>query len=162
MYHQIEQYYKNEYLNKVKIICRILQGDFSSAEDVVQEAFYRALKFHKSYDNRRGTIDKWFNSIMFNYLREHQKFMKNIPTNHSEEICPEDVLQQLMLQPSDESRGLIIKHIREVKNEVHRRVLKLFFINGYTSTEISQIESKMTPNNVTTIVSRFREGLINV
>lgn len=159
MYNQIEKYYKENFLIKVKIITRILHGDVSSAEDVVQEAFCRALRFHESFDERRGTLDKWFNSIMFNYLREHQRMMLNRPTENSKEITADQVLQELALELTEESRGFVIKHIRNVSNVIHRRVLKLFFINGYTSTEISQVESGITANNVTTIVSRFRESL---
>lgn len=158
MYELIEQYYREQYSIKVKVMCRILHGDKEGAEDVVQEAFCRALKFHASYDERRGTLDKWFNSIMFNYLREHQKAERSPVSDTSEELSPEDVLTDLNLKPNTDSRGIIIKNIRRVRNANHRRVLKLFFVNGYTSTEIAQVESKMTQNNVTTIVSRFREG----
>lgn len=160
MYDKIEEYYKEVYRDKVKLITRILKGDKAGAEDVVQEAFCRALKFCDSYDRMRGTIDKWFNSIMFNFLREHQRMMHNRPTGKSKDISAEEVFKELHLQSNSASRELIISHIHKVVNESHRRVLKLFFVNGYTSTEISQVESDMTVNNVTTIVSRFRKAIL--
>jgi RNA polymerase sigma factor (sigma-70 family) len=156
---QIENYYRNSYKDKVIIMSRILRGDLESAEDIVQEAFYRALKFKSSYDPSMGTLDKWFNSIMFNYLREHQKSQKNSPESGSTCISAENILNELGIEKKKENQEQIQLALNSVKNLSHRRVLRLFFVLGYTSTEISQIELDMTQTNVTTIVNRFKEGL---
>jgi RNA polymerase sigma factor (sigma-70 family) len=155
----IETFYRKAYKDKVTIVSRILRGDRESAEDIVQEAFYRALKFKLSYDPEMGSLDKWFNSIMFNYLREHQKSQKNSPESGATCISAENILNELGIEKKRENQEQIDLAINSVKNLTHRRVLRLFFVLGYTSTEISQIELDISQTNVTTIVNRFKEGL---
>lgn len=158
MFKEIDRYYRENYRTKVAIISRVLR-DMSSAEDVVQEAFFRALKFHKSFDPKLGSLDKWFNSIMFNCLREHQRNMKGFHHSDSATISCEDVLGNIDVIHGTDKQSYLYSKIREVKNPEHKRVLMLFFRLGYTSKEISQIESGMSQSNVTTIVHRFKEGL---
>jgi RNA polymerase sigma factor (sigma-70 family) len=158
----IENYYKESYIRKVKLVSRILRGDYASAEDVVQEAFARALRFYPSYDEKRGTFDKWFNSIMFNAMHNMQNDHKGIVHEISDKISPQDVIEEDQLANVPDLNNYIARCIKEIENDSHRRILELFFIMGYTSKEISQIEHKITQTNVTTVVMRFRDKLKGV
>lgn len=155
--HEIEELYIRTHKSKIKLMGRILGGDYAAGEDVTQEAFCRAWKFYPSYDPNIGKLEAWFNSILFNSLRDYQREMKGEPSSQAKEISPEDVLMNISTDFT-----LIRKSIRQVRNKKHRRVLELFFIMGYTSTEISQIEEKVSISNVTTIVNRFKEELSDV
>ena len=155
----IEEYYNFSYKKKVSTISRILEGNFAAAEDVVQEAFARALAFYPSYDPNRGTIDKWFNSIMFNALKDYQKNEKGIVYGDPDDLSALDVLDVKQLASGRRLQTVLENAINHIKNEVHRRVLQLFYLMGYSSKEISQIEHKVSQTNVTTLVMRFRDSL---
>lgn len=155
----IEDYYNENFTRKVKLVTRILRGDSTSAEDVVQEAFARALRFYPTYDVERGTVDKWFNSIMFNALHDFQKDPNGVTHKAPDSLTVQDILEEIQLSNTPDLNNYILSRIEEVENQKHKRILELFFIMGYTSKEISQIEPKVSQTNVTTLVMRFREKL---
>ena len=154
MMYEITELYSDVYNPKVKMITRILHGDYSAAEDIVQEAFTRALKFYPSFDPEVGSLHAWFNGILFNSLRDYQKEKRGEIISICKDVNPEEVISGLEVD-----RTLLHKMINDTKNLKHKRVLELFFILGYTSTEISQIEDGISQSNVTTIVNRFRESI---
>ena len=153
-----ESFFKEVSLKKVKMIARILNGDYETAEDVVQEAFARAIKFQYSYDEKRGPLDKWFNTILFNSLRDQQRQDRGLPQENSELVPDEASLLFSLTVEKDK----IPLWISRVKNEKHKRILTLFYIQGYSSKEISQIEKQTSQTNVTTVVQRFREELVRI
>lgn len=152
--HEVEKLYIKTKKAKEKLMSRILRGDYSAAEDVVQEAFTRAWQFYPSFNPNIGTLDTWFNSILFNSLRDYQREMRGEPASQACEICPEDIITSNKLDPV-----VLVAKIEQVTNHKHRRVLDLFFVMGYTSKEISQIEEGISVSNVTTIVNRFRKEI---
>ena len=121
---------------------------------MVQEAYCRALQYWPSYDPTRGPIKPWFNRILFNALKDIQREYNNRPKEEVEGLTLADVITSNQLPES------VLERIEEVDNEKHQRVLYLFYILGYNSREISQIEEKMSQTNVTTIVTRFKEGFL--
>lgn len=151
---KLEELYKKTKNGHVKLMTRILRGDWAAAEDVVQEAYTRALQYYPSYDPNRGPLVPWFNRIMYNALRDIQREYKNRPTENCDELCVEDVIS------INEMPETLVDKIQSVKNEKHQRVIYLFYILGYSSKEISEIEEGVTQTNVTTIVNRFKESLI--
>lgn len=156
---EITELYKSDRKKFVNIMSRILRGDYAGGEDIVQEAFTRAWQFQHSFDPKKGTLRVWFNKILFNALRDWQNQKRGQPTFTGEDFSAADVLPVHSFSRSPEFSKLIRQRIATHKNQKHRSVLELFFILGYTSTEISQIEEKVSVSNVTTIVSRFRDQL---
>lgn len=154
--HPIETLYMKQYGPAVGMMYRMTK-DYAAAEDVVQEAFCRAWKFFPAYDEEKAKLSTWFNAILFNALRDYQKEMRNGPTPYTPEISAESFLEDI--KDKDIRREFLMESINQMGNPIHRDVVELFFINGYTSTEISQIVPKMTQSNVTTILNRFKEGL---
>lgn len=152
---QLEEMYTQTKDGHVKMMSRILKGDYAAAEDVVQEAYCRALAYWGSYDPKRGPMKPWFNRILFNALRDIQREYNNRPTEDSEAFSAEDILPN-----PTHSYDNIIELIDTCHNTDHQRILYLFFVLGYNSREISQIEDKMTQTNVTTILNRFKDSLV--
>jgi RNA polymerase sigma factor (sigma-70 family) len=140
-------------------MARILRGDYAAGEDVVQEAFYRAIKFFPAYDEEKGKLSSWFNTILFNSLRDYQRASSGISDVEVDKLSVYDVFSQDTLANNPDLRTLISDSIGKVSKERHRQILFLFFILGYTSMEISQIEEKVSQTNVTTVVNRFRRQL---
>lgn len=145
----IQQLYVENSQNQIKMMTRILRGDWAQAEDVVHEAYARALQYQDSYDPKRAKISTWFNKILFNALRDVQQEYNNRPQETTEEVSTED----LDMKEIDER---VVQAINKVKNEKHQSVLWLFFVKGYNSKEISQIEDEVSQTNVTTIINRFK------
>lgn len=155
--HDIEKLYRQRHTQSVKTMARILGGDYHAGEDITQEAFCRAWKFYPSFDPERGELNTWFNAILFNALRDYQRTMKmnvSVPEN---DFSVEDVLDKEYLSNNPDKREHLQDLVNTVQNETHREVVYLFFVLGYTSSEISQIIAGMSTSNVTTIVMRFRK-----
>lgn len=155
--HEIEKLYRELAPKKAKIMARIVKDD-AAGEDIVQEGFLRAWKYYPAFNPERSGIETWLNAILFNALRDYQNEAKS-NVGVSKDVSPEDVLGDVNLSSDPELRELVQTSIENVKNEIHREVLYLFFILGYTAKETSQIVPKMTVTNVTTIVTRFREKI---
>tara|TARA_R110000851_G_scaffold115675_3_gene241607 strand:- start:1968 stop:2453 length:486 start_codon:yes stop_codon:yes gene_type:complete len=156
----LENLYNKNRRRYVNMMSSILRQDRAAAEDVVQEAFCRAIKFYHSFDPKRGKLSSWFNRILFNSLRDVQKEMRWQTTSVVDGLSVETLFTEVELTNNPALSNLISKAIDKQTNENHRRVLELFFIFGYTSTEISQIEEKVSVSNVTTVVNRFRVELV--
>lgn len=128
------------------------------AEDVVQEAFTRAITFIHSYDETCGPFSSWFNTILYNTLFDLRRQSRPGPHTEVEELCVADVINS-----TTDNSELISKHIVQeielVSNEKHKRVLTLFFVYGYSSKEISLMMEKTSQTMVTTTVMRFKDKL---
>lgn len=155
---EIEQLYIESRKKYVNIMSSILRGDRAAAEDVVQEAFTRALYFHGTFNSDRGRLKAWFNTIMYNALRDIQREMRGYPSEDSANFSSEDVAHFMDFKEHPEKMLLLEHKINNVANPRHRRILELFFLLGYSAKEISQVEEKVSVSNVTTVVSRFREN----
>lgn len=157
--HDIERLYKELYNKKVKTVSHILRGDTATAEDVVQETFTRALKYCSIYNNEKSSEETWINSIMYNVLWDIKKEALHTPPSQTKDISFEDLLDSEQLQNSPEFRAYLIKQISEVKNPIHKKVIRLFCMFGYSSSEITQMGFGISQSNVTTIINRFKESL---
>lgn len=154
----LTELYKKVYKGKVQLMTRILGGDRALAEDVVQEAFTRAVKYILLFDERKGMLETWFNAIMFNALRDIQKQERNYQELYRE-VFLHDVIDPAKAIMGPEYHYDIYRALQAVENDKHRRVLELFFLYGYSSKEISEVEEGVTQSNVTTIIMRFRGSL---
>ena len=150
-------FFKNNYERHLKTINKILHNTEAS-EDVVQEAYYRACKYEQSYDSTRSSFNTWFNKILFNSLRDYQRSDKDSGVDHDadveleiEVVSPSKTLENLHLIEQEISR-----FGRKGKN---RRILELFYLKGYSSYEISQIEEDVSVSNVTSINHLFKRKL---
>lgn len=157
---EIEALFRKNRRYYVQVMSSILRGDWGAAEDVVQEAFCRALYYQDSFDKRRAKLATWFNKILFNALRDVQKEGRITPAPLNLDYSSEDLFEEMDLKETVEFHNHLSERIGEVRNDYHQRILILFFINGYTSREISEVEEKTSVSNVTTIVGRFRLAML--
>lgn len=156
----LENLYNKNRRQYINMMSAILRGDRATGEDVVQEAFCRAVQYYPTFNSEKGKLSTWFNRILFNSLRDVQAQARNTPLPNNHDYSAEDVFEELDLSASVELSSLVLNAVSRVENESHRRVLGLFFIGGYSAREISEIEHKVSVSNVTTIVARFRENLV--
>lgn len=137
-----------------KIVKRLTfrAGTPEAAEDIVQEAYYRALRYFNSYNGQ--DFNAWFARIVFRCFVEHKNNEKGYstddPENDVEEAAPCTIDYRAVL-------GEVFDLIN-TKSEVQIEVLTYYFKYEYTAIDISRI----TPYSYAQchkIISRFREEL---
>ena len=144
---EFDKFYLSSKSWNVTKIRRLLNYNKDLAEDIIQDSYIRAIDYLDKYDKNKGTIATWFNRILFNNLRDLQKEMgSTIPLSES--------IMLNVASPVDVR--LVEQELYSIKNYNHRRVVQLFYINGYTSKEISQLMT-MSRTNITTVCNRFRD-----
>jgi RNA polymerase sigma factor (sigma-70 family) len=151
----IQQLYVDKYQDFVKIASRLIGGDMYSAEDIVQEAFKRALEYKDSYDEQFGTVMKWFNSILFRCAIDFKK--EERLGGMGTELTDDDVVVK-------DDFGNHNKTLEEIKKDIdalggeNRQICYLYFIKQYKPREIVQITGASS-NSVRTAVKRFLQQL---
>ena len=153
----LNTFYAENHVRQTKIMTR-LAGSVDAGEDVVQEAYMRAWKYQGSYNPNKAKLNTWFNTILYNSLRDFKKLDKLggvvVDTN------PDDIEEHVPYEKIQEHLLLLWGEINSMKSHNRiKRILYLFYILGYTSKEISEIEDNVTQSNVTTTSNRFKKLL---
>jgi len=155
VYKQIEQYYKDNYNNLVNYFKR-RAGSHEAAEDIVQEAFTRALKYHKSFNPERQSIEKWFYSIANNAFNNYRQ---------QERISGMSVEMEEKHEPTyelcDYSSDLVkkVKGYLKTQEGLVKDIIELNFFKGYNMREVGQILNQPR-TTVQSIVYRFRSDIL--
>ena len=131
----------------------------ANAEDCVQEAFSRALKYIDSWSGV-GPMHHWVNIILNNCTREFlnterlQGGLKEpvAEVNEDGEVDLQDVVfhEQMAGKIQDEMR---------MKGEQHEKVLQDYIILGFSSREIAEYID-MTAANIRQVVKRFKDEMV--
>jgi RNA polymerase sigma factor (sigma-70 family) len=128
----IEQHYRENHRKLLKMMT-FRAGTEWDAQDIIQEAYARALKYYKSYDGKQP-FAAWFKTILNNALSDHRKSRDGLVTNSFEE---------------EEADGIPCTHyVDRVNFEVDdlirtkspqlQEILTYWWKHGYTGAEISQ------------------------
>ena len=126
-------------------------GTVWDAEDIVQEAFARALKYAKSLEPER--LGNWFNTILNNTFHDHMNEARGY-SQEDDELEEESV--SCVGYPSR-----VMKEIYELigtKSEVQMEVLNLHIFEDYSASDIAKI-SPYSYAQVHQIITRFRNEL---
>lgn len=142
--------------NAGKVTKRIRYGiaDEFHAEDVLHEAYERALRYFGSYDGSKE-FDRWFSLIVRNAIRDHLRerdgfiYVDMDEYDHEGESCT-GYYDKLY----DEVSALIDAKA----DENHKEILHLHFDLGYSAIDISRVTDN-TYANCRKIILRFRNQL---
>jgi len=147
----IENLYKTRYNKFVKKIGGRI-GSRHNAEDVVQEAFCRALKYKDAFNPEHKELGAWFNTILNNCLKDFKREERN--GKPMQEYKEEEIVGHS--QPTD-NQNLIDKLEEEIgaKEGKTRDVLFLYFIRQYRPKDIRHIID-MKVKCIKTIAWRFK------
>lgn len=150
----VEQFYNDNFESLVKRVSSRVPNK-EDAEDVVHDAFERALKYFDSFDPSVRKIDIWFSRILSNALKDFQNREK-LSGMHVE-------LKEWELEPAEDDRAYdeaheeILNLIQE-KDGNRKEILTLYFMYEYLPREISEVlDVKVT--TVRQYVWQFREEL---
>lgn len=144
----IEEFYKENFDKFSKSMGRHFSCP-TYGEDVVQEAFYRALKYKGSFNPEVNEFGTWFSRIMLNCLRDFKNQDKLQGMSH-------DNVEEEYIDLSIESREL--RELISKQRPKFREVLELYFIKGYRGCEICQIVDRPI-TNITSLIHYFRKGI---
>ena len=135
------------------LIVKRLSHHFSSphyAEDVVQEAYFRACNYWATYDGEQG-FNTWFSSILNNAIKDFfkEEALHGMGTSLDSTEIDEGsrLLDRLTLE---ELLGFINRQPERIA-----RILNLHIIQGYRSDEVAQLVPE-SADNIRKIVQRFR------
>lgn len=136
MYKEIEQHYIDNRRMLVKVMTN-RAGSVENAEDIVQEAFARALRYRSSFSVYKKELRAWINAILNNTLRDFKidERRMGMSVEYSEDMdepCPLHEWESDMV-------NAIYSDILKKKSTVLRQVLYLYFFKGYKPREIAQV-----------------------
>jgi RNA polymerase sigma factor (sigma-70 family) len=146
----LEALYTSHRKNFIFKIRPYVQG-YDVAEELVQEAFTRALTKIDQYDKRKGPIKGWFTKILFSCVWSHLRTLKKKPPIYDIDLVLESDLLAYEEEPD------LREYIKKTYNLKHRQVLLAYFVLGNTYQEIASMTG-LTYDNVRKIIQRFREG----
>jgi RNA polymerase sigma factor (sigma-70 family) len=151
----IEKFFRDEYNTLVKRVkARRMQE--ADAEDVVQEAFARAIKYKDSFDPEQQELGAWFNTILNNVFKSYRHANFTGDFSFTEEVMEE-------VDDADKNWS-DVNLLNKVKEEIGKRsnehscVLHLNLIKGYKRKEVAQILDEKE-ENIKKIVYRFKKEM---
>jgi RNA polymerase sigma factor (sigma-70 family) len=127
-------------------------GSVMDAEDIVQEAFTRALSYWSSFDPDKNELSTWFSTILHNVWRDYQRDKRDNGVVKSLEDETEEVGYSIVLE---QDKTLIFK-LLDTKQGVRKEVLRLHYILGYTPREIVQV-TDLASKTVRNYLTQFRK-----
>lgn len=131
---RLTEVYKAKYDDLVRMYKS--RAGANDVEDLIQEAFYRALLYKDSFREGFTTIECWLTSIIGNCLRDLKREKNNGKAMHLEEI---DEVIQLSRCPSDvDLENKILGDIATKRGNT-RQILWLYFALGERPIDIHRI-----------------------
>jgi RNA polymerase sigma factor (sigma-70 family) len=147
----IEEHYV---ANRQKLVKRMSfrAGSPENGEDVVQEAYERALRYYRSFDG--SNFDRWLSTILNNVLKEFKNNEKGYSTVEYDEEEAEGV------DCTNYSGHVMAQVYQRIERQkpIPREILMLHFHQEYTATDISRITDYSYAQVHQTIL-RFRNEL---
>jgi len=144
--------YTENYKKYCKAVNRRAGGEYN-AEDVVQEAFCRALKYWPTYNPEKRPLEAWFVTILNNALRDFKR--EELAYGTCDEFNEEEYDGQEMSQTDAKMVEQVQKLINQ-KDDGQREILELHFSFGYKPSEIVEILDVVN-GTVRQTIWRFKE-----
>ena len=154
-----DELYRNKYSIQVALINRYVKNVIV-AEDIVQETYSRALKYQSSYNPNKASVETWINKILFNTLRSYKAGdinKQNLEVDDKGELVekqPEDLSYEIV----QENYEVVAEEIEKVKSNKSKDILRLFYLVGYRSNEISEALG-VSQTSITSCCSRFKHKM---
>lgn len=145
----IESFYKANFDRFVKRM-KNRAGNLHAAEDIVQEAFARALRYQDSYDPT-FPFEGWFNRILNNSLKNY----KNMEKGHSCEEFDEEELDGTDCRMMNQNLWKCVQEEIAQYDDEHYEILSLYFEHQYQPRDICKVVD-MKYKTVETFLQRFK------
>lgn len=151
MNEQLVQMFEKDYLHLCKRVSNRV-GGMINAEDVIQEAFTRALKYQRSFNPAFSTVGAWFNTIMNNASKDfkREERMQGMAVPYE---TVSDELDDIMHRDR-----MVHTMIEEMELSPYSEILRLYFVLGFTRKEVSQVIDQK-PQSIANAVQRFKNEM---
>jgi RNA polymerase sigma-70 factor (ECF subfamily) len=132
-------------------------ADRGAAEDVAQEALFRAWRHAPVFDTRRGSVENWVLTITRNLSIDALRKRRSTPTDPDELVALARASLATPMEEAVDSRSMSasILHALESIPSDQRRAVVLSSLYGRTALEIAEFESIPLGTSKT----RIRAGL---
>lgn len=156
MKHSVEDKIEQLYLDKREDLVRMYKSRAggNDVEDLVQEAFYRALVYKDTYKENLVELEFWFVGILNNCLKDLLREKQNGSSMH-DPLNDEDLTVEIEL---DSGWGRVLAKEVAKKSGDAKQICYLYFIMGYQLSEIQRIIG-CSYSNVDNVVDRFKNLL---
>jgi RNA polymerase sigma-70 factor (ECF subfamily) len=131
--------------------------DRGAAEDVAQEALFRAWRHAPVFDTRRGSVENWVLTITRNLSIDALRKRRSTPMDPEELIAIARASTSATMEEAVDTRSMStsILHALELLPSEQRRAVVLSSLYGRTALEVAEIESIPLGTSKT----RIRAGL---
>lgn len=143
----LERYYRDERDNLLRRL-NFGAGTPENAEDVLQEAFVRALTYWETFDPDHKELGAWFSTILKNCLRDFKRdeWLYGMGEDVDEvELLVEDEVADIAKQ---------LRSLMDGKSEEHQEILSLYFEKNYSPKDIANITTTKV-KTIKQIIWRF-------
>lgn len=148
----LERFYKD---NREMYLKRLYYraGNPENAEDILQEAFCRAVRYWDSFNPNTQELGAWFNTVLNNALRNFKRDERSMGTyvEYDDELTDGKEMSQ--------TDGDMVKRIEAAiakREGVVKDALYLYFIKGYTRREVRQVLD-IKKDYLAVSISRFKD-----
>lgn len=154
MHSIIEKHYRHNFSSLVKRVRYRTNGNDHDAEDIVQEAYCRALKYQHSFEMGMN-FGHWLSRIVANSFKDWKREQYNGTLTDEfdeDEVEPieERHTQNNLIARIQEEIGYLIPE--------HQEIVRLNLESGSTPREITQI-TNIKLNTVKQVLSRFKQKI---
>lgn len=150
----INEHYRLNYTKLVKKTQRrVPYQSITLAEEVVQEAYSRAIKYFRTFNPVINNFDIWFSRILRNATNDCRTRESDHGLNKEYDSNTEDIRVNKIER---ENIALIKQEINS--NQNHKEILMNFFIYSLNSKEVSELLG-IKDGTIRQVVSRFRKRI---
>lgn len=156
---ELEKYYRENFDTLCKRMGRACDSA-TDGEDVVQDAFERAIKYYASY-NPHADFERWFSIILSNCLKAHKSrtrmgaVSKPIEEHYDdlEPVVPDDIRSITKVE---------IRNLIDNSSEPRKEILRLTFDFGYKPSEITCLVKGLTKSQIKRTLELFRKEVLEI
>lgn len=152
----VEEHYRRNFKGLVKYMTkRVPHNSTHLAEEVVHEAYARALKHWKAYNPEIGKFSSWFNNILNNSLNRCLSDEAGMFLSFDDD--DQDLEPFVIDYDPDIPQDIVIRIKKSIDEQPVERseVLRMFFLLGMKTREIEECV-ELSHNNIRKIIQRFR------
>lgn len=149
----VTEHYLANFDNLVRFFTFKRQGNRQEAEDIIQEAYYRALKYFHTFDPMAWMFSTWINKIIYNCEKDFNKanLKHGMNDEFDEEFYEPIVEDHAEVQDVHSIRRMIYRQPKE-----QRSLLLLYYVYQYSLGEISSMYPLVGYKRLDNTVKEFR------
>lgn len=144
----IETYYRENYKERLKFARkRVGNYNLALAEEALQEAFCRALKYFPTYDPKED-FEAWFGKILINCINDVKRIEGDRGVSHSD-TSGNDYITTIPFNKE-------VVELFDKETPRNQEVLNMYFFYGYKSREVAEF-MHISHDSVRDIIRTFRK-----